>query len=98
MDHLAAPFAGATNAIGAKTGRSTSSACAIWRSNCSRDSLKAGRSNTTVPSVVAPGGRRRAASIVFNSDRFGFDRLVVFLLFGCSRELNLGRKQFNSAR
>ena len=29
MDHLSAPFAGATNAIGANAGLSTSSACAI---------------------------------------------------------------------
>ena len=53
--HFAPPSTGATNAIGAKTGRSTSSAWATASNNLSLDSLKLGRSNTTTPSALAPG-------------------------------------------
>ena len=58
--HFAPPVTGATNAIGAKTGRSTSSAWATASNNRSLDSLKLGRSNTTTPSALAPGASLRA--------------------------------------
>ena len=59
MDHFAPPEAGATNAIGARTGRSTSSAWATASNSFSLDSLKVGRSNTTMPSALAPGASLR---------------------------------------
>jgi hypothetical protein len=58
--HFASPTAGATNASGTKIGWSTASACASDSNNLSPDSLKLGRSNTTTPSALAPGARRRA--------------------------------------
>ena len=60
LNHFVAPFAGATNAIGTRTGRSTSSACATCSNNRSLDSLKVGRSNMTTPSALSPGASRRA--------------------------------------
>src|SRR5712692_2324254 len=59
MNHFAPPETGATNAIGTRTGRSTSSAWAIASKSLSLDSLKVGRSNTTMPSALAPGASLR---------------------------------------
>src|SRR6202030_120763 len=59
MNHFAPPETGATNAIGARTGRSTSSAWATASNSRSLDSLKTGRSNTTMPSALAPGASLR---------------------------------------
>ncbi len=59
MNHFAPPATGATNAIGARTGRSTSSAWATASKSLSLDSLKVGRSNTTMPSALAPGASLR---------------------------------------
>src|SRR5580704_4279000 len=62
MNHFAPPETGATNAIGARTGRSTSSAWATASKSRSLDSLKTGRSNTTMPSALAPGASLREVS------------------------------------
>src|SRR5258708_24297102 len=59
MNHFAPPETGATNAIGTRTGRSTSSAWATASRSLSLDSLKVGRSNTTMPSALAPGASLR---------------------------------------
>src|SRR5258707_12763455 len=59
MNHFAPPETGATNAIGARTGRSTSSAWATASKSRSLDSLNVGRSKTTMPSPLAPGASLR---------------------------------------
>src|SRR5258708_17180616 len=55
MNHFAPPETGATTAIGTRIGRSPSSAWATASKSRSLDSLKVGRSNTTMPSSLAPG-------------------------------------------